>query len=106
MIFFIHSMYENNLFIKNGIIYDTTYRFSKQYRCANAMWPISILEFTYIVIIYRWINATDHGTRKMDGINGFNQKYLKQRMCMIGTEESNNKSTKMNAASMICGKNK
>ena len=32
---FIHWMYENNLFINNGIIYDTTYGCSKQYICSN-----------------------------------------------------------------------
>ena len=32
--------------------------------------------------------------------------HLKQKMYMIGTEEYNNESTRMNAASMIYNKNK
>ena len=42
---FIQWMYENNLFIKDGIIYDTTYGCSKQYRCENKMRILSVLEF-------------------------------------------------------------
>ena len=50
---FIHWMYYNNLFIKDGIIYDTTNGCSKQYRCENAIWLLSVLSFTHILIIYR-----------------------------------------------------
>ena len=42
----------------------------------------------------------------MDGINVSDKMYLKQKMCMIGTEEYNYKITIMSAASMICDKNK
>ena len=47
---FIHWMYED-FFINYGIIYDTTDGCSKQYRCSNALWLLSVLEFTYRVII-------------------------------------------------------
>ena len=50
---FIHWMNENNLFIKDVIIYDTTGGFRKQYRFENEIWLLSVLEFTYRVIIYR-----------------------------------------------------
>ena len=36
MIKLIHWMYENNLFINDGISYDTTVGCSKQYRCGDA----------------------------------------------------------------------
>ena len=62
-------MYDINLHIKYGIIYDNTYGYRKQYRCANAVWLLSVLEFTYRVIIYTRINAPDHGRSKIDGIN-------------------------------------
>ena len=48
---FIHWMYENNLLINYGIIYDTTDGCSKQYRCENEMWILSVLEFTNRTII-------------------------------------------------------
>ena len=43
---FINWMYENNLFIKYGIIYDTANGCSKQYICKNSMWLLSVLVFT------------------------------------------------------------
>ena len=64
------------------------------------------MEFTRILIIYRWSNASGHGIIKIDGINGDDNTYLKQNMCMIGTEEFNNESMKMNAVSIMCDKNK
>ena len=75
---FIHWMNENNLFIKYSIIYDTKYEFSKQYICANTMWLLSVLEFTKIVILDRFINYPGHGRSKIDGINGSNNTYFKK----------------------------
>ena len=75
---FIHWMHKNNLFIKDGIIYDTSDVCIKQYRCANTMWLLFILEFAHIVILYRCIHAPVHGRRKIDGINGSNTKYFKK----------------------------
>ena len=77
-------------FIKDGIIYDTIYGCSKKYQFENSMWILSALVFTYRVIIYICIYAPDLGRRKIDDINGSDKIYLKQKMFMIGTEESNN----------------
>ena len=44
------------MIIKYGIIYDTTDGCRKQYQYENAMWIVSVLVFTYIVIIDRCIN--------------------------------------------------
>ena len=49
---FIHWMYENDLFIKDVIIYDTTYGCSKQFICSNSTRMLSALVFIYRVIIY------------------------------------------------------
>ena len=62
-------MYDHKFSIKDGIIYDTTDGCNKQYRCANALWILSVLSFTYILIIDRCINAPGHDRRKIDGIN-------------------------------------
>ena len=72
-------MYDNKFVIKDGIIYDTTYGCSKKYRCTNAMWILSVLEFTYIVIIDRCTNATDNGRSKVEGVNGSDKTYFKQK---------------------------
>ena len=71
---FIHWMYDNNLFIKYVIMYNNTDGCSKQYICANAMWVLSVLEFTHRVIIYRFVDAPGHGGSKIYGINGAYKK--------------------------------
>ena len=55
----------------------------------NAMWILSVLEFTYIVKIYRRINAPGNGRGKIYGINGSDKTSFKNNF-MIGTEEYNN----------------
>ena len=42
------------------------------------MWLLSVLEFTYRVIIDIFINDTNNGRIKIDGINGSDNKNLKQ----------------------------
>ena len=63
-------MYENNLFIKDGIIYYTTYGSSKKYQCENSIWLFYVFTYTYILIIDRCINAPGYGVIEIDGING------------------------------------
>ena len=53
--------------------------------------------FSHILIIDKCINDLFHGRIKIYGINGYNKTYLKQNMCIIGTEESNNESVRMNS---------
>ena len=48
---------------------------------------IQIFKCTLIIDI--WIIAPGHGKSKIDGINEAVNTYLKQKMYMIGTEESN-----------------
>ena len=70
------------------------------------MWLLSVSKVTQREKIDRCINYPGHGTSKIYCINGANKTYLSKNMCIIGTEESNNESIRMNAASMICDKNK
>ena len=69
-------MYENNLFINDGIIYDTTNGQSIQCRCVNAIGILSVLEFPHTMIINRCNNSTGNRKIKLDGINGFNKSYF------------------------------
>ena len=79
-------MYENNLFIKDVIIYNTKDWCSKQYRCVNAMWILYVLLFTHRVIIDKCINVPGDGRIEIDSINESRKRYFKQKMCIIGTE--------------------
>ena len=76
---FIHWMYDNNLFIKDGIIYDTTDVCNKQYICSDAMRILSELVFIYRVIIDICINIPVRGRNKIYGTNGADNTYLKQK---------------------------
>ena len=75
---FIHWIYDNKSFIKDGIIYNTTDGCNKKYRCANTTWLLYVLKFTHIVIIYRCINATGHGRSIMNGSIVDYKTYLKK----------------------------
>ena len=48
------------------------------------MWLLSVLGFTYGVIIDSFMISNGHDRRKIDGINEFDKSYLIQKMCMIG----------------------
>ena len=67
-------MYENNFIINDGIIYDATDICSKQYRCANAIWLLSGLAFTYKAIIDICNNDPGHGRSRIDGTNVSHKK--------------------------------
>ena len=73
---FLHWMYDNKLFIKDGIIYDTTDGCSKQYRCENSMWLLSVLTFTHRLLMGSCINYPGHGKRKLDSIDLANNIFL------------------------------
>ena len=66
---FIHWMYNNILFVKDGIIYNTTDVCSKQYICDHLLWTLSVLGFTYRGVIYRYINYPENGRIKIYGTN-------------------------------------
>ena len=84
---FIQWIYENNLFIKDGIIYDTTYACREQYRCENAMCILYVLKLTYRVMIDIWINVKGHGISKIYSINWSEKTHLKQKCFLIGTKK-------------------
>ena len=71
-------MYENILFIKDGIIYDNIDGCRKQYIYANEIWLLSVLGFTNIVRIYICINTSGHGRNKIGGVNGSEKTYFKK----------------------------
>ena len=76
----IHCMYEVNLFTKDGIVYDNTYRCSKQWRCANTLRLLLVLSFTRILIIHGYSNAPGYGRSKIYGINKSDKSYLRKNI--------------------------
>ena len=79
---FIHWIYNDNLFIKDIIIYDSIDVCGNKYRCFNLIWLLSVLVFTYRVIIDICINHPVHVRRKIYGINGSYKLYLRQKYAL------------------------
>ena len=52
---------------------------TKQLRCVSTMWILSVLSFTYRVIIDKYNNSTGPGRSKMYGMNGSDKSYLRQK---------------------------
>ena len=53
------------------------------------------------MIIDRMIGAPGHGKDLVDGINAIDTRYLKGKMCMIGTPEVDDCSKRIKSHSMI-----
>ena len=48
----------------------------EQYRCASAMYLISVMSQTYSIIIDRGISAHVHGKEMVDGLNSVDKRYI------------------------------
>ena len=51
---------------------------------------MTVLSFSYGIIMDRAINEPGQGNNAVDGINAIYKRYLKQQMGVIGKSESNN----------------
>ena len=58
-------------------VWEDTTGCAKQYRCALAIYLISVLSSSYVIIMYRAINASGRGKKFVDGLNTMDKRYLK-----------------------------
>ena len=91
----------NNQEISGCTVWKSTDGCSKQYRCGSALYFLSYISIKYKMIIDRMIGAPGHGKDLVDGINAIDTRYLKGKMCMIGTPEVNYCSKRIKSHSMI-----
>ena len=70
-------------------VWEDTVGCAKQYMCALAMYLMIVLLSSYCFIMYRKINAPDHGNNFVNGLNEREKNYLKGEMELIGKLESN-----------------
>ena len=66
-------------FLKDGILYDTTDGQFQQNICVNIIWLLSVLAFTYMVIIDRFISSPGNGRIKLYGIIGSDKSYYDKK---------------------------
>ena len=62
---------------------------AKHYRCASAMYLISVISQCYSVTIYGRISATDHGKEVVDELNSVDKHYIYQFMSNVQLPGSN-----------------
>ena len=64
-------------------IWENTDGCAEQYRCASALYLMSVMSQTYSVIIDRGISVPGHGKEVVDGLNYFNKHYIYQLMSKV-----------------------
>jgi hypothetical protein len=89
--------------LKSGrtILFDETDGCGKQYRCGNALYLLSVLSAQFQIVIDRAIGAPGHGKDIVDGLSATDKQFLRKKMCMIGTPEANDGTSRMAAHSMV-----
>ena len=61
-------------------IWENTGGYAEQYRCASALYLMSVISQTYLLIIDRGISAPGHGKEVVDGLNAVDKRYIYQLM--------------------------
>ena len=85
-------------------IWESTDGCCKQYRCGASLYFLSVLSSNFNINIDRMIGAPGHGKDIVDAINACDKRYLKEKMCMIGTPEADDSKKRMDAHAMIGNK--
>jgi hypothetical protein len=70
-----------------GTVFDHTDGCAKQYRCATAIYLLSMLATKYHVTINRAIGAPGHGKDVVDALNAVDKEFLKKMMCRISVPD-------------------
>ena len=83
------------------MIFEETDGCCKQYRCGTALWLLSMLSSKFDITIDRAIGAPGHGKDVVDWLNATDKRFLRGKMCLIGTPESTDSVKRMAAHSMV-----
>ena len=62
-------------------IWENTDGFAEQYRCASALYLMSVMSQTYSIIIDQGISAPGHGKEVVDGLNAVDKRYIYINLC-------------------------
>ena len=71
-------------------VWEEKYGCAKKYRCALDIYLMTVLSYSYGIIMDRAINATGHGSNVVDGLNKTGKNDLKEQMELIGKLATNN----------------
>ena len=70
-------------------IWENTYGCAEQYRCASALYLMSVMPQTYSIIIDRGISEPGHGKEVVDVLNAIDKHYIYQLMSTVQLTGSN-----------------
>ena len=62
---------------------------AEQYRCASALYLMSVMSQCYYIIIYRGICSPGHGKEVVDGLNDVDKRYIYQVISTVQLPGSN-----------------
>ena len=79
MIKLITQLMNDNVLSKGGRLLSTTDGCAKQYKCATAIYLLSMLSKTYNIVIDRALCAPGHGKSEVDSINGVDKNTIHRK---------------------------
>jgi hypothetical protein len=88
------------------IMFDHTDGCAKQYRCALALFLLSLLAQVHNIVIDRAVGAPGHGKDIVDGLNATDKRLLSEKMCMIEIPEVNESAKRIAPEAMANGVSK
>ena len=74
---------KNKLMSELSTIWENTDRFAEQYRCATALYLVSVLSQRHSIIFYWGIIAPGHGKEVVDGLNAIDKRYMYQLLSTV-----------------------
>ena len=98
---------EKGLLHENStVIYDHTDGCTCQYRCATAVYFLSMLSFMFKVTIDQMIHAPSHGKDEVDGLNATTKRFLQQKMATTNLNNDEGEEKRMDPWAMEGGSSK
>ena len=84
------ELLEQNIIKKHSTtLWEETDGCAKQYRCATAMYFMSLLAVRYNIVVDRAVGAPGHGKDVVDGLNAIDKEFLKRAMMRNKNPEDN-----------------
>ena len=101
MISMLNELKEGHKLKPKYTIQESTDGCCKQSCCGASLFFLSLLSSNFNINIGMMIGAPGHGKDIVDTVNVCDKRYLKEKMCMIGTPEAGDSTKRMDAHVMI-----
>jgi len=104
----ISTLMEKHILVPGGRLLSGTDGCAKQYRCANAVYFLSVLATKYNIVVDRSISCSGHGKNEVDAINGVDKntiyrRSMRKHVPAADAMQSDNKCMKAHSFSSVAG---